>query len=113
MLLHGRNIKRGRCKAHQHKSIGIGRRDEPLSPGNVQISMKKMKVYRQKVNNKKMIDTTDRKRRVRRCNVKDAKYVDIKKCAEDANDQKKDIAFGPAAAKNRQNSQAGKAAQRQ
>ena len=75
--------------------------------------MKKVEVDRQKVNNKKMIDTTDRKYRVGRFEVKGQEYISIKKRTEDTNDQKKTVAFGPASAQNRQNGQSGKAAQRQ
>ena len=60
--------------------------------------MKKMEIYRKKINNKKMIDATDWKNRCGWFDVKGEKYVDIKKSTQDAYDQKKDVNFCPVAA---------------
>jgi hypothetical protein len=113
MFLHGRNIKTCGRKAHENERIHIGGLDEPFSSGDIEIGMKKMKIYRKKIYNKKMICPADAKRRFFGLGVEGKKNVKVEKRSEDADGQKKEVSSGSGTSENRQRSKCEKADERQ
>jgi hypothetical protein len=112
MFLHGSNIKRCGGEAHENERIGICGPDQPFSFGDIEIGMKKMKVHREKVHNKKMIRSANAKRHVFGLSVEGEKNVKVKKRSENTDGQKKEVGLGPGASKNRQSSKCKKADER-
>jgi hypothetical protein len=74
--------------------------------------MKKMKIHREKVNNKKMIRSANAKRHVFGLSVEGEKNVKVKKRSENTDGQKKEVGLGPGASENRQSSKCEKADER-
>jgi hypothetical protein len=75
--------------------------------------MKKMKIHREKIHNKKMICSADAKRHFFGLGVEGKKNVKVKKRAEDADGQKKEVGLGPGTSEYRQSSKCEKTDQRQ
>ena len=75
--------------------------------------MEKMDIYREEVDNEKMIRTTDKQRRLRGFDIEGKKDVKIKKRSEYADGKKKKVGPGPCPAENRQSPQCEEANQRQ
>jgi hypothetical protein len=75
--------------------------------------MKKMKIHREKVNNKKMIRSANAKRHVFGLSVEGEKNVKVKKRSENTDGQKKEVGLGPWTFENCQNSKCKKADERQ
>ena len=74
--------------------------------------MKKMKIHRKKIHNKKMICSADAKRHFFGLGVEGKKNVKVKKRAEDADGQKKEVGLGFRTSENRQSSKCEKADER-
>jgi len=63
--------------------------------------VEKMDIYREEVDNEKMIRTTDEQRRFRGFHIEGKKDVKVKKRSEDTDGKKKKIGPGPCPAENR------------
>ena len=113
MLLHGRNIKRRWCKAHENERIHICSFDQPFPSGDIEIGMKKMKIHREKIHNKKMIRSADAKRRFFGLGIEGKKNVKVEKRSEDADGQKQEVGLGFRTSENRQSSKCEKTDERQ
>lgn len=74
--------------------------------------MKKMNIHRKKIHNKKMIRSTDKKRRFFGLGVEGKKNVKVKKRSEDADGKEKKVGLGLGASENRQSSKREKADER-
>jgi hypothetical protein len=112
MFLHGSNIKRCGGKAHENERIHICGLDQPFSFGDIEIGMKKMKIHREKIYNKKMIRSADAKGCFFGLGVKGKKNVKVKKRSEDADGQKKEVGLSFGTSENRQSSKCEKADER-
>ena len=113
MLLHGRNIKSCGGEAHENERIRISGFDQPFPFGDIEIGMKKMKIHREKIHDKKMIRPADSKRCFFGLGIEGKKNVKVKKRSEDADGQKKEVGSGPGTSENRQSSKCEKADERQ
>jgi len=74
--------------------------------------MKKMKIHREKVHNKKMIRSADSKRCFFGLSIEGEKNVKVKKRSENADGQKKEVGFSFRTSENRQSSKCEKADER-
>jgi len=75
--------------------------------------MKKMKIHREKIHNKKMIRSADAKCRFFGLGIEGKKDIKVKKRSEDADGQKQEVGLGPGTSENRQRSKCEKADERQ
>jgi len=75
--------------------------------------MKKMKIHREKIHNKKMICSADAKRRFFGLGIEGKKNVKVEKRSKDADGQKKEVGLGPGTSENRQSSKREKTDERQ
>jgi len=75
--------------------------------------VKKMQVYRQKINKKKMVDTADQQGGFSGFQVEGQQDIDVEKRAEQTDDKEEKVGLRFAAAENRQNGQCYKTAQSQ
>jgi len=113
MLLHGRNIKSCGGEAHENERIHISGLDQPFPFGDIEIGMKKMKIHREKIHDKKMICSADSKRRFFGLGIEGKKNVKVKKRPEDTDGQKKKVGLSLRAFENRQCCECEKADERQ
>ena len=89
--MHGLYIESSRSKTHQNECIGIGGINEPPPAGNIQIGMKKMNIYGEKIDDEKMVNPTDFQGCFCGRHIEDEQYIHIEKRAQKTNHKKKKV----------------------